>query len=46
MASPQSGWYQIEFADGDATEALTFRVFDGKSELIGYNICSLDMLIK
>jgi hypothetical protein len=35
-----------KFEEGQATETFTFRVDDEKAELIGYNISSLDMLIK
>lgn len=38
--------YQSTFADGEATETFTFRVSDGTAKLVGYNIGSLDMLIK
>jgi hypothetical protein len=38
--------YQSKFAEGEATETFTFRIENGKPELIGYNISSLDMLIK
>ena len=38
--------YQTRFAEGEATETFTFVVQNGKAELIGYNIASLDMLIK
>jgi len=38
--------YESKFEEGEATETFTFRVHDGKPELIGYNISSLDMLIK
>jgi hypothetical protein len=34
------------FRQGEATETFTFRVNNDKAELIGYNISSLDMLIK
>jgi hypothetical protein len=35
-----------EFAQGKGTETFTFLVSGQKAELIGYNINSLDMLIK
>jgi hypothetical protein len=35
-----------KFKEGQATETFTFRVDGDKAELIGYNISSLDMLIK
>jgi hypothetical protein len=35
-----------KFREGQATETFTFRVDNDKAELIGYNISSLDMLIK
>jgi hypothetical protein len=38
--------YQSRFEAGEATETFTFRVQNGKPELIGYNIASMDMLIK
>lgn len=38
--------YQSKFDDGEATETFTFRVQNGKAELIDYNIASMDMLIK
>lgn len=38
--------YQSRFEEGEATETFTFVVQNGKAELIGYNIASLDMLIK
>lgn len=38
--------YDSKFHEGDATETFTFHVEDKKPELIGYNISSLDMLIK
>lgn len=38
--------YQSRFKAGEATETFTFRVQNGKPELIGYNIASMDMLIK
>lgn len=38
--------YESKFKDGKATETFTFRVQGGKPELIGYNIDSMDMLIK
>ena len=38
--------YATEFQDGEATETFTFRIKDNVPELIGYNISSLDMLIK
>ncbi|WP_116810576.1 hypothetical protein [Steroidobacter cummioxidans] len=38
--------YQSRFESGEATETFTFHVLNGKPELIGYNIASLDMLIK
>lgn len=34
------------FRDGEATETFTFRVDDASAKLLGYNISSLDMLIK
>jgi hypothetical protein len=38
--------YASKFREGDATETFTFRIGNQKPELIGYNIASLDMLIK
>ena len=38
--------YETEFTDGEATETFTFQVSNGKAKLMGYNISSLDMLIK
>jgi hypothetical protein len=38
--------YQSTYADGEATETFTFRILEGAPELVGYNISSLDMLIK
>ena len=38
--------YATKFQDGEATETFTFRVNDKVPELLGYNISSLDMLIK
>ncbi len=38
--------YSSKFAEGDATETFTYRVDDQRAVLVGYNIASLDMLIK
>jgi hypothetical protein len=38
--------YDSEYSDGNATETFTVKVDDGKGELVGYNIQSLQMLIK
>lgn len=38
--------YQTTFERGEATETFTYRISDGKAVLVGYNIGSLDMLIK
>ncbi len=38
--------YDTEFKEGNATETFTYRVSDGTAQLLGYNIASLDMLIK
>jgi hypothetical protein len=38
--------YATKFQDGGATETFSFRIKNGKAELIGYNIASLDMLAK
>jgi len=38
--------YQSKFNEGEATETFTFNVDDNKALLTGYNISSLDMLIK
>jgi hypothetical protein len=38
--------YSTKFQDGEATETFTFRIKDNVPELLGYNISSLDMLIK
>jgi hypothetical protein len=38
--------YNSRYAEGDATETFTVKVDDGKGEIIGYNIQSLDMMIK
>lgn len=38
--------YESKFRDGSATETFTFRVKDAAAELVGYNIASLDMLIR
>ena len=38
--------YATKYADSDATEVFTILVEDQKAELIGYNIQSLDMLIR
>lgn len=37
--------YKTLFEKGEATETFTFHISDGKAELVGYNISSLDMLI-
>jgi hypothetical protein len=37
---------ETEFEQGQATETFTFRVSDGKAVLLGYNINSLDMMIR
>jgi hypothetical protein len=34
------------FKEGQATETFTFRIENEKAQLLGYNISSLDMLIK
>ena len=38
--------YASKFQEGDATETFTFYVSNGKPALAGYNIASIDMLIK
>lgn len=38
--------YQSKFQDGSATETFTYHVDHDKAEFVGYNISSLDMLIK
>lgn len=38
--------YSTQFEDGEATETFTFRIEDNVPELLGYNVASLDMLIK
>ena len=38
--------YDSEYADGTATETFTVKVDDGQGEIVGYNIQSLQMLIK
>jgi hypothetical protein len=38
--------YSTKFQDGEATETFTFRIKGDVPELLGYNIASLDMLIK
>lgn len=38
--------YESEYAEGMATETFSVKVDDGKGELVGYNIQSLQMLIK
>jgi hypothetical protein len=38
--------YNSRYAEGDATETFTVKVDDGKGEIIGYNIQSLDMMIR
>jgi hypothetical protein len=38
--------YQSRFSEGEATETFTFNVDNDNAQLIGYNISSLDMLIK
>jgi hypothetical protein len=38
--------YASRYQEGEATETFTFRVSDKTPELIGYDIFSLDMLIK
>jgi len=38
--------YATKYAAGDATEIFTILVDDQKAELVGYNIQSLDMLIR
>jgi len=38
--------YSTKFRDGAATETFTFRIKNKSPELLGYNISSLDMLIK
>jgi hypothetical protein len=38
--------YESKFREGEATETFTFRISNQEPELIGYNIASLDMLIK
>ena len=38
--------YESKFKEGGATETFTYKVTNGKAELVGYNINSLDMLIK
>jgi hypothetical protein len=38
--------YDSEYSEGNATETFTVKVDDGKGELVGYNIQSLQMLIR
>jgi hypothetical protein len=38
--------YQSKFSEGEATETFTFNVDGNNVQLAGYNISSLDMLIK
>ena len=38
--------YSSKFAEGEATETFTYRVSDPRAARVGYNISSLDMLIK
>ena len=38
--------YSTRYQEGEATETFTFRVKDNTAELLGYDIASLDMLIK
>jgi hypothetical protein len=38
--------YDSEYSDSHATETFTVRVEDGRGELVGYNIQSLQMLIE
>lgn len=38
--------YETEFADSRANETFTFRQADGRAQLIGYNIASLQLIIR
>ena len=38
--------YASDYRDGDATETFTYQVEGGKAQLVGYNIQSLEMLIR
>lgn len=38
--------YQSRYERGEATETFTYRIRSGAPELMGYNIASLDMLIR
>lgn len=38
--------YSCKYAEGESTETFTYRVSDGEARLLGYNISSLEMLIK
>ncbi len=38
--------YDSQYAEDRATETFTVRIDDGRGELVGYNIQSLQMLIK
>ena len=38
--------YASKYAQGDATETFTIEVDDEKPEIVGYNIQSLEMLIR
>lgn len=38
--------YDSQYAEDRATETFTVKIDDGKGELVGYNIQSLQMLIK
>lgn len=38
--------YKTTFEGGEATETFTFRIADGKPELLGYNISSMELMTK
>lgn len=38
--------FRSQYEGGEATETFTYRISDGRAQLLGYNISSLDMLIK
>ena len=38
--------YETKFTEGEATETFTYRIDGDQASLYGYNIDSLDMLIK
>jgi hypothetical protein len=38
--------YQCKYEQGEATETFTYRISNEKPQLLGYNISSLDMLLR